>query len=324
MKLELRSVRLKNCGPLDDVKLDFFDASGKTLPVCVIGGANGSGKTTILEVIVWLAKVIEGSPAMPVHSNREMYYQADWRLDEVDFSLSFGTDPSDLVRQRHHLHVTENGFTFTPSPAITELARRLVQQQSGGELIKPEYFSASTPIPSIIYFPYGRAFETITGDNIYKEEDVYHFVYKIEKTGKFEGSFNSYLIWLDYADPEQFSQIQASLNELYDGKIFRVDRKQLSAIVKTSNGEEHSINKLSSGEQNLLITLMELRRKLTPGSIVLIDEIENSLHPAFQHRLAQGLLKLQKEIPYQLIVTTHARAFVEIFGTENTLLLTPF
>lgn len=41
MKLELRSVRIKNIGPIDDIKIDFFDASGKTLPVCVIGGARG-------------------------------------------------------------------------------------------------------------------------------------------------------------------------------------------------------------------------------------------------------------------------------------------
>jgi predicted ATPase len=98
----------------------------------------------------------------------------------------------------------------------------------------------------------------------------------------------------------------------------------LEVIVKTANGREHKLHELSSGEQNLLIMFTELRRKLLPGSVVLIDEIENSLHPAYQHRLAQGLLKLQQEVPYQLIVTTHAPAFVEIFGEENTRILTPF
>ncbi|MBL8208436.1 MAG: AAA family ATPase [Blastocatellia bacterium] len=58
MKLELRSVRIKNCGPIDDIKMDFFDARGKTLPVCVIGGANGSGKTTLLEVIAAMAEML--------------------------------------------------------------------------------------------------------------------------------------------------------------------------------------------------------------------------------------------------------------------------
>jgi predicted ATPase len=142
---------------------------------------------------------------------------------------------------------------------------------------------------------------------------------------QFPGSFTSYLIWLDYAEPERYAQIQQFLNELnFDGKTFRVDRKALDVIVRAANRHEHPLHDLSSGEQNLLIIFTELRRKLLPGSVVLIDEIENSLHPAYQHRLAQGLLALQREVPYQLIVTTHAPAFVEIFGEENTRILTPF
>ena len=136
---------------------------------------------------------------------------------------------------------------------------------------------------------------------------------------------NSYLIWLDYAEPEKYASIRRFLNSLnFDEKSFYVNRQALDVFVKTKDGHEHRLHELSSGEQNLLIILIELYRKLLPGSIVLIDEIENSLHPAYQHRLAQGLLALQKEIPYQLIVTTHAPAFVEIFGEENTRLLTPF
>jgi AAA15 family ATPase/GTPase len=51
--------------------------------------------------------------------------------------------------------------------------------------------------------------------------------------------------------------------------------------VRTLDGSEHPLNQLSSGEQNILIMLLELWRRLLPGSIVLIDEIENSLHTEF-------------------------------------------
>ncbi|HAI70568.1 MAG TPA: hypothetical protein DCM38_14165, partial [Gammaproteobacteria bacterium] len=57
---------------------------------------------------------------------------------------------------------------------------------------------------------------------------------------------------------------------------------------------------------------------------VLLDEIENSQHPDFQHRLAQNLLQLQRQIPFQLILTTHQPAFVKIFGEKGTRLLTAF
>jgi predicted ATP-dependent endonuclease of OLD family len=81
---------------------------------------------------------------------------------------------------------------------------------------------------------------------------------------------------------------------------------------------------MSSGEQNILIMLLELRRRLLPYSIVLIDEIENSLHPAFQRKLAEALKRMQKLIPFQLIVTTHALPMVETFGPASTRILTEF
>ncbi|MCW3058963.1 MAG: cytochrome c biosis protein CcmA, partial [Capsulimonas sp.] len=97
--------------------------------------------------------------------------------------------------------------------------------------------------------------------------------------------------------------------------------KDLKAIVITREGQVHNVDDLSSGEQNLLILLLELRRRLIPNSIVLIDEIENSLHPAFQYKIGEALKEMQREIPFQLIVTSHAPAFLKIFGSENTLLL---
>ena len=81
---------------------------------------------------------------------------------------------------------------------------------------------------------------------------------------------------------------------------------------------------MSSGEQNMLIMLLELRRRLLPHSIVLIDEIENSLHQAFQKKLAQALKRMQEQTPFQLIVTTHSVPIVETFGPASVRILTEF
>lgn len=328
MKLELRSVRIKNCGPIDDIKLDFFDATGKTLPVCVIGGANGSGKTTILEAIVSVAGLLESRTFNSHLTNRrDAYIEATLLINGLKIAVFQGKLPNDMELKEPYVgwEVAQGGPAWKITEAAFELSRRIKHQAGALPLYSTKHYSRDKATPSIIYLPHNRSLEPVSGKEIRKEDDPYQFVYRFETVRQFPGSLTSYLIWLDYAEPERYAQIQQFLNDLdFEGKTFRVDRKSLSVVVKTAKGEEHPLHELSSGEQNLLIILIELHRKLIPGSIVLIDEIENSLHPAFQHRLAQGLLALQREIPYQLIVTTHARAFVEIFGPERTLLLTQF
>ncbi len=115
------------------------------------------------------------------------------------------------------------------------------------------------------------------------------------------------------------------MNDLdIDGKTFSISRRDFKVLVTTQNGGSHFLEGMSSGEQHLLIMLLELRRRLLPYSIVLIDEIENSLHPAFQKKLAELLKRMQKLIPFQLIVTTPSLAIVEAFGPTSTRILTEF
>src|SRR5215475_7897814 len=104
MKFELRSVRIKNIGPIDDIKIDFFDAKGKTLPVCVIGGANGSGKTTVLEVIIALTEILLTGSAGGnyLRSKPDIYAQADWLIDGTEFSLFYGILPNDVALRKEH------------------------------------------------------------------------------------------------------------------------------------------------------------------------------------------------------------------------------
>ncbi len=327
MKLELRSIRVKNCGPLDDVRVEFYDEQGKTLPVCVLAGANGSGKTTILELITWLTSGMLGSLPWPPKSESYEYAQLDWLVDGNDFSVIFGDIPIGISPPANHiLNTRDNQWQVNGALSEKLLGKVRLQENRAmkfGGFSKPELNGSL--VPSLLYFPYERSFAAVTGNQIQKEQLSYHLVRRLDAVRSFRGSLNSYLIWLDYAEPEQFKAAQEFLNELdFEGKTFQVERKTLDIIVHTRDGHEHRLHELSSGEQNLLIILMELRRRLLPHSIVLIDEIENSLHPAYQHKLAQALLKMQHMIPFQLIVTTHSWEFAEIFGASATRVLTKF
>jgi predicted ATPase len=168
-------------------------------------------------------------------------------------------------------------------------------------------------------------FTFVTGNFLSKEETKYKWVYRYENAQDFPGSLDSYLVWLEYAEPDAFGRVKKFLDEIdLDGKTFGIERKKLKATVTTRKGKTHYLEELSSGEQNILTLLVELRRRLLPHSIVLIDEIESSLHEAYQHKLAQSLLKMQRMIPFQLIATTHSLTIVDVFEPKSVLILTHF
>ena len=361
MKLELRSLRVQDCGPLRDVCIDFCDAQGKPRPVTVLAGANGSGKTTILELIASLAELLlpqymfliapmhwntrEGVPSF-LHRVRDA--RLDLLVDEQEFTLYYGEKPSDRIpwQQQYGRSAPvlvppqqngqkspqqasddgvdlqiEQGRIFGHQTVAGKLMLAIFEKLNASVNLQPDSIS----LPSILYFPHLRFLEPVVGDQVVREDTRYEWVYRFKSQSAFAGSLGSYLIWLDYAEPEVFRTVIEFLNDLdFDGKTFGVIRKELKAVVTTRDGRTHDIADLSSGEQNILIMLLELRRRLLPHSIVLIDEIENSLHPAFQYRLAQSLKRMQEKTPFQLIVTTHAPAIVEVFGADSTLILTEF
>jgi DNA repair exonuclease SbcCD ATPase subunit len=330
MQIQIKSLEVKNCGPLRDVEIDFT-TNGTPRPVTVIGGANGSGKTTILELIVGLSYLLYGKlpDDLSQHINTHiltrtqkarLYFLADgkevstfWETDQGE--PIFGVDQSKVKEE----------LNFSSKIRTQERLKREAPSSNNNSNNKlPTH--ARDQMPSVLYFPDYRRLEAVEGQQINRENVHYKWIYRYGSINSFKGSLDSYLVWLDYAHPQQFTQIKHFLNEtvLVGKSIEKVDRPELATMIKLNHGQTHRLDKLSSGEQNLLIIMLELRRRLLPGSIVLIDEIENSLHPAFQHRLAEALLKLQKQVPFQLIVTTHAPSFLDAFGVESTLLLTEF
>lgn len=298
-QLELLSLYVKDAGPLRDVRLDFTGPDGRARPVTVLGGANGSGKTTVLHAIEEAAWRLQGKSPDREAARRLQGVEAEFLWEGRKISQA-SDDPA--------------------------LAQRISEQrQEPLDLFARPPTAADARVPSVLSFPYRRELSVVRGQEVAKAPVRYEWVYRYKQVRSFPGTLDAYLIWLDYADPAQLQAVMGFLHGLpFGGKTFYIDRKALAVLVTTPEGRVHPLAQLSSGEQNLLILLLELKRRLLPHSIVLIDEIENSLHLAFQHRLAQALLQLQRETPFQLIVTTHSRTFVEIFGASSTLVLTEF
>jgi AAA15 family ATPase/GTPase len=346
MEIKILSLTVKNCGALKDIKIDFTD-NGKPQSVIVLAGANGSGKTTVLELIFALAELFKFHQnfkdyKLPDFLIKTEYVEIELLIYNVKHSIFFAKKPITYKEIIEKLYRNDNNRYGVVSESYSEsmktwnisksdFGKKMIRLIKASKDLPITFFNSSSDsnqtetIPSILYFPHNRELFSVKGEQIHREEITYQWCYRYQNQNDFQGSLESYLIWLDYAEPEIFQVVIDFLNQLdFEGKTFYIHRKCLSVMVKTRDGNEHPFNKLSSGEQNILIMLLELRRRLIPGSIVLLDEIENSLHPAFQHRLAQNLLQLQKQIPFQLILTTHQSVFVKIFGENHTRILTEF
>ena len=335
MKIQLQSLRVINCGPLRDVCI-HFNVDGDS-PTTVLAGANGSGKTTVLELIVGLSEMLlpnsELPPIRPSLTSAE-YAQMDWLVDGERFSLFYGKKPKEVNLPANHfgrIDGSEIGQKQYHGHLLAELMAQIQQQETYATIDpfdngpKEDIEQSRVTVPSILFFPHTRFLLPVTGDQMHKEAVAYQWVYFYQIASQFKGSLDSYLVWLDYVEPDAYASAIQFLNHLdIDGKTYSMSRKDFKVIVTTPDGGKHFLEGMSSGEQNLLIMLLELRRRLLPHSIVLIDEIECSLHQAFQKKLAQSLKRMQEQEPFQLIVTTHSVPIVEAFGPASVRILTEF
>nr|VFK50363.1 MAG: Predicted ATP-binding protein involved in virulence [Candidatus Kentron sp. TUN]VFK51532.1 MAG: Predicted ATP-binding protein involved in virulence [Candidatus Kentron sp. TUN]VFK55990.1 MAG: Predicted ATP-binding protein involved in virulence [Candidatus Kentron sp. TUN] len=79
----------------------------------------------------------------------------------------------------------------------------------------------------------------------------------------------------------------------------------------TEDGKELSLTDLSSGEQQEVVLLYELLFKVTPNTLVLIDEPEISLHVAWQKEFLDDLLKIVELQKITVLVATHSPQIIK-------------
>lgn len=82
--------------------------------------------------------------------------------------------------------------------------------------------------------------------------------------------------------------------------------------IKLINDRQETVplNKLSSGEQNLIILYYKLIFSLKKKSIVFIDEPENSLHIAWLKKMLDDYMAIAEKLQCQIIIATHSPAFI--------------
>ncbi len=97
-------------------------------------------------------------------------------------------------------------------------------------------------------------------------------------------------------------------SKLYNKKIKVSSEFGLKVVENNGDEKELELNKLSSGEQQIIVLYYELIFEMTDKMVLLIDEPEISLHVAWQRTLMEDLNKIigLKEDSLSVIVATHS------------------
>ena len=116
---------------------------------------------------------------------------------------------------------------------------------------------------------------------------------------------------------EEYKQIFTDTNSFtYSVETISSQNKRTVSI----HNEEHDALSISAGQDNvgkILLSVLSFRRLMKKypddykGGVLLIDEIESTLHPLAQERLIKRLLRYSSDYKLQFIFTTHSPTIIK-------------
>jgi predicted ATP-binding protein involved in virulence len=340
----MRAKRLstKSFRGIGDLTLEF----NETEPTVLIG-INGVGKSSILDCLAMLlfilSELMYQGNAVALFGEQDIQNGKDSTDNTVTVSLTNGQEIawSLLIDKSDPLADMLGGQSLqsrTPTSRGLDTLRTLTNDVhdriKSGSLVN---------LPIVLYYPVNR----IVSDTLSKPSSTsqqklaLHQQVLRERKIDFSDFFIGFKNQEDLenelrlnGDPgyrdRQLESIRNAIPALLPGfSNLRVRRSPLRMTVE-KQGQELIINQLSDGEKCLLAMVGDLARRLAianPGladplqgeGVVLIDEIELHLHPAWQREVIPALTRTFPNC--QFIVTTHSPQVVSQVKPEGIYLL---
>ena len=340
--MKVKRLKMRSFRAIADLTLEF-DTDG---PIVFIG-VNGRGKTSILDCIrillsSFVVEVIFFANSSTIYIRRK----GIWNIGSGDIKLGSNETVNEIAvaidGQQVKWSVTAvwRGERLETSSNLSEL------EQVANKIGNSWQESFAVSIPLVAYYPVNRSVMEIPLE-IPKEEIGSRAVEAYDRA--IDGipvSFKSFFKWfrvredleneerrddIDYRD-KQLEAVRQAIYSLLEEEGFanlRVRRKPLRMTV-SKQGEELSIDQLSDGEKCLLAMVGDWARRLAIANpslenplegqgVLLIDEIELHLHPAWQRKIIPALTKTFPNC--QLIVTTHSPQVVSHVKPEGIYIL---
>ena len=268
----INSIEIEKYQILEDLEIKFQIPKGGKNIVNIIAGVNGSGKTTLLK---W---ILGRSYKHFTNFNGVMI---------IDDKIIFNDDNKSNVVFSYHNDADKNN----------------------------KYANGVHSSPRIIFIPSNMTFNYQVQNKLDTEYKFQNIINNNSILGNAEFFIKDYIIKEERlskkSDPDERTKDAIDkFNDIFKNsdlitKLVNLDiHNQNRPIFKTINGDDVTIDNLSSGEQQLYARVVSLMILNPHNSIILIDEPEIALHPKWQI----DIMKIYESIGKnnQFIVTTHS------------------
>jgi Predicted ATP-binding protein involved in virulence len=345
--MKLEKLHLRNFRCFEDLEIEFNNK------LSVIIGVNGAGKTTILEAAaIAVGTLLYSFNGVTTYGIRKTdahnkYYDMGSVIDvqpqyPIEVSGQGVIDNTEITWKRF-LNSENGNTTVINAKEMTRISQEYQQRMMSGD--------SSLILPLVTYYGSGR----LWGDN-HRKKKVDPFRKNTRSNGYIDcldGTVNVKLMmnWfkkMDWKDVKEgnpspeFAAVRGAMERCFtlmtgiqDVKIqLDPDTSEIDVIYQNSEMERIKIplNQLSDGYKETISLIADIAYRMAvlnpwlsdkiltdTDGVVLIDEVDLHLHPAWQQRVIDDLTIIFPKV--QFIVSTHAPAVINSVKSENLIVL---
>ncbi|MEY4936918.1 MAG: hypothetical protein RIS64_3277 [Bacteroidota bacterium] len=330
--MKIKKLMVRNYKLFDDLELDFTDKNGEILDTIVLAGLNGSGKTTILELI---ENLINGTL-----SQKDIQPNTHIKLQMV---LSRSFQEHGKLRKEIDSNYYLAGETFTKDSTLITFD---LLNNENSNLPITSFESASVTLSKVVRTSlniFSDAFSSAFFGIAERKRGLYIYASDKQKdsakmTNIKRTTFNSDKENIQenilksiqkqvFANPDTpprqvFNHQINELNKLFDqlnlySKLMQVNEKEL--IFESINGQKIHFEDLSSGEKMLYYMGFMLNQLNLENTLILIDQPEDALHPTWQQQITTFFKNIGKN--NQVILATHSPQIIASVHPESVFVL---